>query len=43
MKRPLHISITNHLKINHMILGDGLAKEEIYAIGLRLASSYASL
>ena len=40
MKRPLHNSITNHLKINQMILGDSLAKVEIDAIGVRLASSY---
>ena len=40
MKRPLQIQFTNHLKINHMILGDNLAKVEINAIVVRLASSY---
>ncbi len=40
MKRPLQIQFTNHLKINQMILGDSLAKVEIDAIGVRLASSY---
>ena len=42
MKRPLDIQLLNHLKINHMILDDGLAKVEINAMGVRLASSYAA-
>ena len=39
MKRSSSISVNNHRKINQMNFDDRLAKVEIYAIWVRLASS----